>query len=145
VDTQPQYKARQSNQRRSGVIIFKGKPTKVVMTGEAKTEFEELNKVVGKEISEGITSSEYQTLLNSIKQKVELLRDNPQYGIHIQKNKIPKKYIEQFEVNNLWKVNLSGAWRMIYTIRGSNVEIISLVLDIINHKNYNKIFGYRKR
>jgi hypothetical protein len=52
--------------------MFKGKPIKVIMTGEAKEEFDDLNKVVGEEITKGITSSDHQTLLNSIKQKIEL-------------------------------------------------------------------------
>ena len=63
--------------------MFKGKHTKVVMTGEAKEEFNDLNKVVIEEIAHGITSSDHQTLLKSIKQKIELLRDNPEYGTHI--------------------------------------------------------------
>ena len=49
-----------------------------------------------------------------------------------------------YEVSNLWKVNLSKSWRMIYTIRGSSVEIVSFVLDIIDHKTYEKKFRYRK-
>ena len=125
--------------------MFKGKPTKVVIAGEAKEEFNHLNKIVGEEISNGITSSDHQTLLNAIKQKIELLRDNPEYGVHIPKDRIPKEYIRSYDVNNLWKVNLSGAWRMIYTIRGSEVEIISLILDIMNHRDYEKKFKYKKR
>ena len=125
--------------------MFKGKPTKVIITGAAKEEFDYLNKVVGEEIKKGITKSDHQTLFKSIKQKIELLRNNPQYGIHIPKNKIPREYIKKYGVNNLWKINLSGAWRMIYTIRGSKVEIISLILDILNHKEYNKKFGYRNK
>jgi len=125
--------------------MFKGKPTKVMITGEAKEEFNDLNKLVGDEIAKGITSSDHQTLLNSIKQKIELLKDNPEYGIHIPKDRIPKEYIRDYDVNNLWKVNLSGAWRMIYTIRGSDVEIISLILDIMNHGDYNKKFGYKDK
>ena len=56
----------------------------------------------------------------------------------------PKDYVRDYDVRNLWKANLSGAWRMIYTIRGSDVEVISLILDIIDHKDYNKKFKYRK-
>ena len=104
-----------------------------------------LNKVVGEEISKGITSSDHQTLLNSIKQKIELLKDNPEYGFHIPKDRIAKEYKRDYDVNNLWKVNLSGAWRMIYTINGSEVEIISLILDIVDHKEYNKKFGYKNK
>jgi len=125
--------------------MFKGKPTKVIITGNAKEEFDDLNKVVGEEISKGITSSDHQTLLNSIKQNIELLKDNPEFGFHIPKDRIPKEYVNEYDVNNLWKVNLSGAWRMIYTIRGSEVEIISFVLDIMDHRDYNKKFGYKKK
>jgi len=125
--------------------MFKGKPTRVIITGKAKEEFDDLNKVVGEEITKGITSSDHQTLLNSIKQKIGLLKNNPEYGFHIPKDRIPKEYIRDYDVNNLWKINLSGAWRMVYTIRGSDVEIISLILDIMDHKDYDKKFGYKKR
>ena len=125
--------------------MFKGKPVKVIITGEAKEQFDGLNKAVGDEIAKGITSSDHQTLLNSIKQKIEIMKVNPEYGFHIPKDRIPKEYIRDYDVNNLWKINLAGAWRMIYTIRGSNVEIISLILDIIDYNSYNKKFGYKKK
>ena len=83
--------------------------------------------------------------LLSLKQKIETLKANPEYGIHIPKDRIPKEYIQKYDVNNLWKLDLSGFWRMIYTIRGSEVEIISLILDILDHNIYNKKFGYRKK
>ena len=74
--------------------MFKGKPTKVIITGEAKEEFKDLNKAVGEEIAKGIRSSDNQTLLNSIKQKIEFLKANPEYGIHIPKDRIPKEYFK---------------------------------------------------
>jgi mRNA-degrading endonuclease RelE of RelBE toxin-antitoxin system len=125
--------------------MFKEKPIKVVITGKAKEEFDDLNKTVGQEIKKGITSSNYQTLLKSIKQKIDLLRVNPEYGINIPKNRIPKIYIIDYDVNNLWKINLSNSWRMIYTIKGNNIEIVSLIFDLMNHKNHNKKFGYKKK
>ncbi len=84
-------------------------------------------------------------MLKSIKQKIELLKMNPQAGIHIPNNLIPKYYGEKYDVDNLWKMNLSGFWRMIYTITTTEIEITNLVLDILDHKSYNKIFGYRKK
>ena len=125
-------------------MSFKGKPVKVIITGDAKEEFEELNKAVVEEITKGVEKSEHQTLLRSIKQKIDLLKENPEHGIHISKNKIPNEYMIRYDVNNLWKINLSGAWRMVYTIRGNEVEIISLILDILNHGNYEKKFNYKK-
>ena len=124
--------------------MFKGKPVRVIITGEAEEEYNELNQTVKKEEETGIQSSEYQTLLNSINQKINFLKKDPQYGIHIPKDKIPKEYIIKYNVNNLWKINLPKGWRMIYTIRGSEVEIIALILDIFDHKRYAKKFGYKK-
>lgn len=124
---------------------FKNKEIKVIIAGDAKTEYEHLNKIVLQELEKGINSSTHQTLLHSLEQKIDLLKENPESGIHIQKDKIPKIYVHKYDVNNLWKINLSGAWRLIYTIKGSEVEIISLLLDILPHKDYDKIFGYRKR
>ena len=63
--------------------------------------------------------------MSNSEQKIELLKANPEYGFHIPKDRIPKEYVIKYEVNNLWKVNLSGAWRMIYTIRGSEYIIIT--------------------
>jgi len=100
-------------------MMFKGKPTTVIITGAAKDEFDDLNKVVGEEISKGITSSDHQMLLNSIKQKIEILKVNPEYGTHIQKDRLPKEYIQNYDVSNLWKIDLSGAWRMIYILLGA--------------------------
>jgi hypothetical protein len=121
------------------------KPVKVLITGNAKEAYEELNILVGNEIKDGIETSDNQKLLKSIKQKIEFIKSNPEYGVHLEKKKIPKQYILEYEVNNLWKVNLTGYWRMLYTLRGSEIEIIALVLDIINHKEYDKILGYKKR
>ena len=119
------------------------KTIKVAIRGGALVEFDKLNKIVGNEIAKGITSSKHQTLYNAIKQKIEFLKINPYYGIQIQKRKIPKNYTEVI-AKNLWKINLPGAWRMIYTIRGNEIEVISFVLDIFDHTEYGRQFGYKK-
>ena len=69
------------------------------------------------------------------------------------KRQIPGKYLQDYEVTNLWKLNLSGYWRMVYTLKqpqrdSAEVEIITIwldILDIVDHKKYDKIFGYKKR
>ncbi|MFO7872823.1 MAG: hypothetical protein R6U26_04300 [Candidatus Undinarchaeales archaeon] len=123
---------------------FENKTIKVKITGDALEYFERLEKNVNKEIEKGISSSELQTLYDAIKEKINFLKKNPEYGVHIKKKLIPKKYINLYDVNNLWKVNLPGAQRMIYTIKGSEIEIIALILDIFSHKNYEKTFGYKR-
>jgi len=59
-------------------------------------------------------------------------------------DRIPDEYRLLYDAANLWKLNLSGAWRMIYTIHGEEVEILALIIDILNHRDYEKKFGYRK-
>lgn len=34
---------------------------------------------------------------------------------------------------------------MIYTITGDEVKIIAFILEFMDHKKYDKIFGYKKK
>lgn len=121
------------------------KTIKVILSEEAAKQYEELNKIVGEEVKKGVTNSIHQQLLKSIKQKTELLKINPQAGIHIPKRLIPKVYIDKYDANNLWKIDLSGYWRMIYTLRTTEIEITNFVLDFLDHETYDKVFGYKKK
>jgi hypothetical protein len=80
--------------------------------------------------------------LRSIKRAAELLKGNPQYGDHIPMALVRKTGLP---VTNLWRVGLTGYWRMLYTITNNQIEIICYVLEITDHKKYDKLFGYRKR
>ena len=117
------------------------KPVKVSFIDDAADEWEKLNKLVAEEKSKCVENSENQQLLKSIKQKIGLIKINPQYGSSVPKKLIPKK----FPVDNLWVVNLTGYWRMLYTLKGSQVEILCFILEIIDHRRYDKLFGYRKK
>ena len=69
--------------------------------------------------------------------------ENAFCGIQFPKDLIPKEYIKKYEINNLWKYNLPGAWRLLYTITTPNkIEIISVVLDWMNHKDYERLFKF---
>jgi Txe/YoeB family toxin of Txe-Axe toxin-antitoxin module len=80
-------------------------------------------------------------LLRSIKTKIEFIRANPFYGENIPKKKIPKEY----NVQNLWHVELSNYWRMLYTVKGDLIEVFCFILDILDHPRYDKKFGYKKK
>ncbi len=80
-------------------------------------------------------------LLNSIKQKIEFIKNNPFYGNNIPKDRMPRSY----NCQNLWRTHLHDYWRLLYTIKGDEKEIICFIVDILNHKDYNKKFGYRKK
>jgi Txe/YoeB family toxin of Txe-Axe toxin-antitoxin module len=63
-------------------------------------------------------------------------------GIQIPKHLIPKEYTQKFNIKNLWKYNLPDAWRLIYSIEGKNFKIISIVLEWLDHKEYERRFHY---
>ena len=117
------------------------RPTKVILLDTAKIEFERLNQIVGQQVSAGKENSEEIRLLRSIKQKIEFIKQNPFYGDSIKKTLIPKEY----NVNNLWRVELTNFWRILYTIRGDQIEVICFVLDILDHPSYDKKFGYKRK
>jgi len=89
------------------------KPVRVILLDDADEEYKELNELVGQQIRDGKENTSEMQLLKSIRQKVEFIKVNPFYGDNIEKKKIPKSY----NVQNLWGVELTGFWRMLYTIK----------------------------
>lgn len=121
------------------------KPVRIVLLGEAEEAYRKLNEIVGKQLESGKESSEEIQLLKSIRQKRDFIKSNPFYGDPIAKNLIPDEYKANYKAINLFRVELSQFWRMLYTLKGDEVEIVAFVLDIIPHPEYDKKFGYRKR
>ena len=58
-----------------------------------------------------------------------------------------KEYINKYQITNLFKVELPNFWRMLYTLEDGDtkIEVIAFVLDLVNHKTYNKKFGYKQK
>ncbi len=73
---------------------------------------------------------------------IEDIKQNPFCGIQIQKRLIPEEYIRKFNVKNVWKYNLPDAWRLIYSIEGGELVILTIVVEWMNHKEYERRFGY---
>lgn len=123
--------------------MYKNKEVRVILSEEANLVYEELNKFVGDEIKNNVKSSFHQTLLRSINRVRDLLKQNPFAGDQIPKDRIPEKYAKIYGVENVWRIELADRWRMVYSIRGDQVEIIAFVMDIFNHRDYDKVFGYK--
>ena len=85
---------------------------------------------------------EDQNLHRWISNAIEDLKKDPYCGIQIQKRLIPKTYITKYHVSNLWKYDLPNAWRLIYFVIGDQVNIISIVLEWMDHKDYERRFKY---
>lgn len=123
--------------------MFRGKEVIVKLSEEAGKVYDELKEVVGEENLKGVESSFHQTLLRSINRVRDLLKQNPFLGDQVKKDIIPSKYILKYEVDNLWRIELADRWRLVYTITGNQIEIINFVVDIFNHRDYDKVFGYK--
>jgi hypothetical protein len=114
--------------------MFFGKEVRVFLKGSAKESFLELKKR---------NDHESQCLVRSVERVIEILKENPQFGDAIRKDLIPLKFKEQ-NIQNIYRVELSNFWRMLYTIEGNKIEIFVFILKIVDHKEYNRLFGYKK-
>ena len=109
----------------------------VILAEEVAKEFSKLQAKANK------GNSEAAYLLKIINKGVGKLAANAEAGKKIPKRLWPEDYIQKYGVSNLWKLNLDAYWRMIYTLRGGQPEIIGFIIDVLGHKDYNKKFGYR--
>ena len=74
---------------------------------------------------------------------IEKLKYDYRYGEHIRRERIPAEYFKNFGIENLWKLNLGSFWRMLYTIQGKESEVVSVILEVLDHKDYDRKFGYK--
>jgi len=81
-------------------------------------------------------------LLKFLHRAIKDLKENPFAGTQIRKNLIPKEYKIKYNIQNLWKYNLPNAWRLIYTIQNDEISVVCVLLEWMNHKNYERRFNY---
>jgi len=123
MDIHPEREAEESDCKRHRRIV------RVVFSQEA----EEACKLLAES-----NSKIERSILNAVRRKIEFIKMNPHYGEPIAKRLIPDEY----EVTNLFWVELPNFWRMVYTLTNDEVRIIAFVLAIFDHKRYEKKFGY---
>ena len=111
------------------------KKVNVILREQAKESYLKLKKQSDKEAK---------SILKSIERVIELLKQNPQFGNPIKKSLIPEQFRQQ-GIQNLYRVELSKFWRMLYALEGSTVEIFVFILTITDHKQYDKLWGYKKK
>jgi hypothetical protein len=81
-------------------------------------------------------------MINDMKQ--QLLQDKFS-GEQVTKDRIPRRYREEYGVENLYRYEYPGGYRSCYTI----VPIpehggCPAILDILTHEEYNRLFGYKR-
>lgn len=114
------------------------KNVRIIFSPEAEEVYKYLNE-------QASTSKTTRMILKAVNKKIELIKLNYHYGDPIAKNLIPQEYKLKYEITNLFRIELPNFWRMLYTLTNgdSEIEIIAFILDVIDHKKYNKKFGYK--
>jgi len=114
------------------------KNIKVLLSKEADEIYRYLEK-------QALVSKAERIMLDSINNKFAFIKANPYYGNNLSKGLIPEEYKIKYEIDNLYRVELPLFWRMLYSLTNKDeIEIIAFVIDIIDHKYYDKKFGYKR-
>jgi len=116
------------------------KKVRIIFSPEAEEVYKYLNEASSKSKIEN-------SILNAVNKKIGLIKANIHYGIPIAKNLIPHEYKTKYGATNLFRVELPNFWRMLYTLTAgeTEIEIVAFVLDVMDHDDYNKKLGYRRR
>jgi len=72
----------------------------------------------------------------------EDLKENAFCGIQLPKRLIPKIYFSKYGIDNLWKYDLPKGWRLIYSVANGQIRVLSIILEWMDHKNYERRFNY---
>ncbi len=89
-----------------------------------------------------LENSSEEKLFKFVQRAINDLKENPFCGIRIPRKLWPKIYIQKYNINSLRKYDLPGGWRLLYIIETDEIMIVSIILEWINHKDYEKRFGY---
>lgn len=81
-------------------------------------------------------------LFSRITRAIEDLRSDRRAGRPAPKWFIPPRY-RNASVNNIWRYDLPNGWRLLYTITGSHIQILIIILDWMSHKEYERLVGLK--
>ncbi|MFH0836972.1 MAG: hypothetical protein V1870_02485 [Candidatus Aenigmatarchaeota archaeon] len=75
------------------------------------------------------------------------IKENPGVGKQIPYKQIPKSFYKNYphiKGMPIFKYDLPKAWRIIYAVNReiNRIEIIAIILDVCDHKNYERLFKY---
>lgn len=88
------------------------------------------------------------TIQAETRRTAKALAVNPQAGEYVPLKDVFNKATRKAwaarvgKMTNLYKVELRGGWRMLYTVGSQGPERVVLVLEIVDHKHYERLMGY---
>lgn len=108
---------------------------------ECKVQF--VNEKVKKsfeELSNG--NFEEKELKKHIERAFKDICKNHACGIQVPKRLIPKEYLKKYGVHNVYKYDLPNAYRLLYSVENTTIFILSIILEWLDHKEYERRFQY---
>lgn len=82
-------------------------------------------------------------LKSQLDEAMDLLKKDPVIGNRIQTSLWPKKYVKKYGINILYRYRVGSNWRIIYTVLGKPDGLVCVILEVLDHKNYDNLFGYK--
>jgi len=74
---------------------------------------------------------------------IKSIQENFSCGRNVKKELIPARFVQRYSLTNLWIYDLPNGWRLLYSVTsGGEIEIIAAVLDWMDHKDYERLFGF---
>lgn len=80
------------------------------------------------------------TLLAAVERVVSSLEQDPHFG-----QPIARRLRSRFDTRNLFRVTLPRFWRLLYTLEHDEEGQLVIIVEILDHKLYDKRFGYKKK
>lgn len=111
---------------------------------DAYKEYTELQDAVAKG-KHTATHPTNEQLLSSINTAIRNIKANPFYGDFIPRKYISKATMNRYGTDKIFRVELVGYWRLLYTVIGDEAKIVAFILEYMDHAVYDKVFGYRKK
>ncbi len=73
-----------------------------------------------------------------------VLKENMFAGEPIRKDQIPSKYVRKLGLTNLFRYDHPEGYRSLYSlIQKEGIGVCPLILELVSHAEYDKLFGYR--
>jgi hypothetical protein len=86
--------------------------------------------------------AEEKEIFDQLNSAFDMLSLDPFCGIQVPKRLIPKIYITKYGIDNLWKLNFHKNWRLMYSVAGDGTQVVTLVIEWLPHKEYERRFRY---
>lgn len=88
------------------------------------------------------SKTEDKKLYDWINRALDDIEENAFCALQVPKRLIPKEYIKKYNIDNLWKYDLPKGWRLLYSVANNEVIVISIIIEWMKHKEYEKRFKY---